>query len=102
VAGHADSSEVVQIVNTCIALHILRKATGEDTDAGIVEVFAVFFSAMGLAAYPAYAVLLLSITILPVMSAILFIILAGTLFGPIRGTLVVSFSRPPQRPSQLH
>jgi len=92
VAGIAVASEVVQIVNTCIALLILRKLTGEGTVAGLVEVFADFFSTMGWASYPAYAALLLSVTILPVMSAILFIILAGTLFGVVRGTIVVSLS----------
>jgi uncharacterized membrane protein YdjX (TVP38/TMEM64 family) len=39
-----------------------------------------------------YVGLLMSITILPLMSALVFIILAGTLFGPVRGTLVVSLS----------
>jgi len=92
VAGIAVASEVVQIVNTCVGLLLLRKLTGEDNVAGLVEVFASFFSGMGWASYPAYASLLLSITILPVMSAILFIILAGTLFGAVRGTVVVSLS----------
>merc|ERR1711912_209470 len=60
---------------------ILRRVTSEESVACfVVDVVASSFSVMGWAAYPAYAGLLLIITIYPVLSAILFIILAGTLW----------------------
>ena len=92
VAGLAIASEVIQIVNTFVALLIFNRATGASSFVGLVETFASFFVSLGVVAYPAYAALLLSITVLPVMSAILFIVLSGSVFGPVRGTIVVSLS----------
>jgi len=92
VGALALGSEVIQVVNTFVALLILHRVTGADTFVGLVEVFASYFSRMGWLAYPAYSALLLAITILPLMSAILFIVLAGMVFGPLRGTVVVSLS----------
>ena len=92
VAGVALASEALQIVNTFIALIIFNRVTGAGTFSGLIDVFASWFHGMGWVAYPVYAVLLLTITILPLMSAILFIVLAGTVFGAVRGTCMVSLS----------
>ena len=80
------------MVNTFVALLIMNRATGADSFVGLVEVFAGFFRSLGWLAYPAYAAMLLAITILPLMSAIFFIVLAGMVFGPVKGTVLVSIS----------
>lgn len=92
VAGLALASEVLQVVNTFVAVFVLNRVTGASSLADLVEAFAKVFSSLGLLAYPCYAFLLHLITILPLMSAILFIVLAGTVFGPIKGTVMVSLS----------
>ena len=92
VAGVALASEVVQIVNTFIALLVFNRLTGAGSFAGLVDAFASWFVGLGWVAYPVYAALLLTITILPLMSALLFIVLAGTVFGPVKGTAMVSLS----------
>jgi len=90
--GLALASEVLQVVNTLVAMVILNRVTKAESFADLVEVVAAAFSHLGLYAAPVYALLLHAITILPVMSAILFIVLAGTVFGPVRGTIIVSLS----------
>jgi uncharacterized membrane protein YdjX (TVP38/TMEM64 family) len=73
-------------------VYLLNRLTGASGLADLVEAIAGFMGGLGWYAYPAYAGALLSITILPLMSAILFIILAGTVFGPLKGTVLVSVS----------
>lgn len=90
--GLALGSEVLQVTNTVIGTVILYRITKAATFADLVEVIAERVNGLGLLAIPAYVLLLHSITILPVMSAIMFIVLAGTVFGAIRGTIVVSLS----------
>ena len=90
--GLALGSEVIQIILTFLAVWILNRVTGASGLAELVDAVASFAQGLGWYAYPAYAATLLSITILPLMSAILFIILAGTLFGLVRGTMLVSLS----------
>jgi len=92
VGSLALASEVVQIVNTFAALLLMNRMTGASSFVGLVEVFAGFFNKMGWVAYPVYSAMLLTITILPLMSAILFIVLAGMVFGTVRGTVLVSMS----------
>ena len=92
VAGLALASEVLQILNTFVGVYLLNKATGAKGLADLVETVATFVSGLGLWGYPAYMGLLHLITILPLMSAIIFIILAGTVFGVLKGTAIVSLS----------
>ena len=91
-AGLALASEVLQIVNTLIGMVILNRVTKATSFAELVEVVAAGFNTLGWGAVPAYALMLHGITILPLMSAILFIVLAGTIFGPVKGTFIVSLS----------
>jgi uncharacterized membrane protein YdjX (TVP38/TMEM64 family) len=92
VGALALASEVLQVVNTFVFMLVLTHTTGATSPAALVEIFAGFFHRLGLWAYPAYSALLLFITVLPLMSAILFIILAGMCFGTVRGTVLVSLS----------
>lgn len=91
-AGLALASEVLQVVNTLVGMIILNRVTKASSFAELVEVVARSFNKLGWVAVPAYALLLHCITILPLMSAILFIVLAGTVFGPVKGTFLVSIS----------
>ena len=92
VAGLAVASEVVQYVNTGAAILMLQRSTGSRSFADLVESVAAYFSSFGTYACPIYAALLLAITVVPAMSALLFIVLAGMVFGPVVGTAVVSLS----------
>ena len=92
VGGLALASEVLQIFNTVVAVFILNRVTGAQTFSDLVEEVAKFASGLGWAAMPAFAATLQLIVILPLMSAILFIVLAGTLFGLVKGTVLVSLS----------
>ena len=91
-AGLAIASEVLQVFNTFVFMYVLNRYTGAPSFAELVEIIAGFFGGLGWVSLPLYAALLHFITILPLMSAILFIILAGTVFGPVRGTVIVSLS----------
>jgi len=91
-AGLAIASEVLQVFNTFVFMYLLNRYTGASSFAELVEIIAGFFGGLGWVSLPLYAALLHFITILPLMSAILFIILAGTVFGPVRGTMIVSLS----------
>ena len=92
VGGLALGSEVLQIFNTVVFVFILNRMTGAESFSDLVEAVASFASGLGWAAMPAFALTLHAITVLPLMSAILFIVLAGTLFGVLRGTMLVSLS----------
>jgi len=91
-AGLALASEALQLVNTLLLLWVLNRRTGVKSFASLVETFASLFGNLGYVAYPVYFALIQVITILPLLSAILFIVLAGSVFGAVKGTLVVSFS----------
>ena len=91
-AGIALASEVFQVAMTFVAVFVLNRATGAKGLSELVEVVAEFMNGLGWYQYPAFAASLHAITILPLMSAILFIVLAGTLFGVVKGTALVSLS----------
>lgn len=91
-AGLALGSEVVQYVNTAIGLFVLRKLSGVQTMADVLDLLINAFGGLGWAAYPLYAALLVVLQVVPVFSALILIILAGALFGPLWGTVLVSVS----------
>jgi len=92
VTGLALASEVLQVFNTFVFVLVLNRLTGAKGLSDLVEAVAAFMGGLGWMQYPAYAASLLLITVLPLASAILFIILAGTLFGVVQGTCLVSLS----------
>ena len=92
IAGLALATEVVQLMNTAVGMFLLQRATGASSFVDLVEAISLYFTQLGPSAYPLFAVMLLFVTVLPLMSAILFIVLAGMVFGAVKGTLVVSLS----------
>ena len=86
VAGAAIATEALQVANTAVAFLVLRRLTGKQSFVDLVEVVAGYFKELGLLAYPVYFAFMIVITVLPLMSAVLFIVLAGMLFGPLLGT----------------
>jgi len=92
VAGLALASEVVQYVNTAAVIWAFQRTTGARSLLGLVDALTAVFGQLGWKAYPAYALLLISISVLPLMSALMFIFVAGMLFGPLVGTVIVSLS----------
>lgn len=91
-AGLALGSEVVQYANTAIGLFALRRLSGVQTMADVLELLIGAFGGLGWSAYPLYAALLVMLQVVPVFSALILIILAGALFGPLWGTVLVSVS----------
>jgi len=92
VGGLALASEVMQFVNTGLVIFAFQRLTGATSALQLVDALSDLFTRLGHGAYPAYALLLVCISVLPLMSALLFIFLAGVLFGPVKGTLLVSVS----------
>ena len=92
VAGLALASEVVQYLNTAALVLIFQRMTGARSAIGFVDALSAFFGRLGSAAVPAYALMLVAISVVPLLSAMLFILVAGMIFGPVVGTLVVSLS----------
>ena len=60
--------------------------------ADVLELLIGAFGGLGWSAYPLYAALLVMLQVVPVFSALILIILAGALFGPLWGTVLVSVS----------
>jgi uncharacterized membrane protein YdjX (TVP38/TMEM64 family) len=89
VAGLALASEAV---GTFVAFFILNRVTKAESFADLIEVVAAWFKGKGWVAYPLFSGLLCLITIVPLMSALALIILSGTLFGPLQGTIMVALS----------
>ena len=85
VGGLALASEVMQFVNTAAVIFAFQRLTGATSALQLVDALTDLFTRLGYGAYPAYALLLISISVLPLMSALLFIFVAGMLFGPVRG-----------------
>ncbi|KAL1521137.1 hypothetical protein AB1Y20_022691 [Prymnesium parvum] len=92
VGGLALASEVMQFVNTAAVVFAFQRLTGATSALHMVDALTDVFSRLGYGAYPTYALLLICISVLPLMSALLFIFVAGMLFGPVKGTLLVSLS----------
>ena len=92
VGGLALASEVMQFVNTAAVIFAFQRLTGATSALQLVDAMTDLFTRLGPAAYPAYATLLICISVLPLMSALLFIFVAGMLFGPVKGTMLVSTS----------
>jgi len=92
VGGLALASEVMQFVNTGLVIFAFQRLTGATSALQLVDALSDLFTRLGWGAYPAYALLLICISVLPLMSALLFIFVAGMLFGPVKGTLLVSTS----------
>jgi uncharacterized membrane protein YdjX (TVP38/TMEM64 family) len=91
-AALAVVSEVVQYVNTALLVLLLRRMTHTASMAELAELVIVWFRARGWAAYPIYAAMLCSMQVLPLFSALIFIVLSGAIFGAVKGTAVVSLS----------
>jgi len=91
-AAMAVVSEVVQYANTALLVLILRRMTHTSSMAELAELVIVWFRARGWAAYPIYAAMLCSMQVLPLFSALIFIVLSGAIFGAVKGTAVVSLS----------
>lgn len=92
VGGLALASEVMQFVNTAAVIFAFQRLTGATSALQLVDALTDLFTRLGYGAYPAYALLLICISVLPLMSALLFIFVAGMLFGPVKGTVLVSLS----------
>lgn len=91
-AAMAVVSEVVQYANTALLVLLLRRMTHTSSMAELAELVIVWFRARGWAAYPIYAAMLCSMQVLPLFSALIFIVLSGAIFGAVKGTAVVSLS----------
>eukprot|EP00316_Scyphosphaera_apsteinii_P024209 CAMPEP_0119303110 /NCGR_PEP_ID=MMETSP1333-20130426/4585_1 /TAXON_ID=418940 /ORGANISM="Scyphosphaera apsteinii, Strain RCC1455" /LENGTH=320 /DNA_ID=CAMNT_0007305691 /DNA_START=32 /DNA_END=995 /DNA_ORIENTATION=+ len=92
VAGLALFSEVFQMINTGIFVLLLHRINGSANMAELAALVINYFRRMGWPSYFVYAALLITLQVLPLMSALLFIILAGAIFGPVVGTALVSTS----------
>ena len=86
------ASECIPYLNTAILLFSLRQLTGTGSMADLLDLLIRSFSRLGWVAYPAFAGLLVALQVVPLFSALLLIIVAGALFGPFWGTLLVSVS----------
>jgi len=91
-AALAVASEVVQYANTALLVLLLRRLTHTASMADLAEVVIAWFRSLGLLAYPVYVAMLCSMQVLPLFSALIFIVLSGAVFGAAKGTAVVSFS----------
>jgi uncharacterized membrane protein YdjX (TVP38/TMEM64 family) len=91
-AALAVVSEVVQYANTALLVLLLRRITHTSSMAELAEMVIMWFRARGWAAYPIYAAMLCSMQVLPLFSALIFIVLSGAIFGAVKGTAVVSLS----------
>lgn len=83
VGGLALASEVMQFVNTAAVVFVFQRMTGSSSALHMVDALTDAFSRLGYGAYPAYALMLIGISVLPLMSALLFIFVAGMVFGPV-------------------
>mmetsp|Transcript_21945 Transcript_21945/g.70077 ORF Transcript_21945/g.70077 Transcript_21945/m.70077 type:complete len:314 (+) Transcript_21945:15-956(+) len=91
-AALAVASELMQYTNTALLILLLRRLTRSETMSQLAEAVIGWLRARGGAAYPIYVALLVGLQALPLFSALLFIVLAGAVFGAVRGTAVVSLS----------
>jgi len=89
-AGLAVLSEVFASVSTGFAILLLRHLLDANSMAEAAGVLVAFFRDMGRAAYPVFFAILVGIQVLPLMSGLPYIILAGAIFGPAAGLAVVS------------
>jgi len=89
-AGRAVLSEVFASVSTGFAILLLRHLLDANSMAEAAGVLVAFFRDMGRAAYPVFFAILVGIQVLPLMSGLPYIILAGAIFGPAAGLAVVS------------
>lgn len=91
-AGVALASEAIPYANTAILLFSLRQLTETRSMVDLLELLISSFSRLGWAVYPVFAGLLVLLQVVPLFSALVLIVVAGALFGPFWGTLLVSVS----------
>jgi uncharacterized membrane protein YdjX (TVP38/TMEM64 family) len=86
------ASEAIPYANTAILLFSLRQLTETRSMVDLLELLISSFSRLGWAVYPVFAGLLVLLQVVPLFSALVLIVVAGALFGPFWGTLLVSVS----------
>ena len=91
-ASVALASEAIPYANTAILLLVLRQLTEMRSMVDLLDLLISGFSRLGWAVYPVFAGLLVLLQVVPLFSALVLIIVAGALFGPFWGTLLVSVS----------
>ena len=91
-AGVALASEAIPYANTALLLFSLRQLTETRSLVDLLDLLISSFSRLGWAVYPVFAGLLVLMQVVPLFSALVLIIVAGALFGPVWGTLLVSVS----------
>jgi len=90
-AGMALFSEVFQATNSALFLLAMRCFAGVPM-AQLPELLVGLVKQLGWAAAPVYFIVLVVLQVLPIMSSLLYIILAGAIFGPVLGTAIVAFA----------
>ena len=85
-AGVALASEVIPYANTALLLFLLQRLTGARSMVDVLDLMVSVFGTLGWASYPVYAALLVGLQVVPLISGLLIIILAGALYGPLWGT----------------
>ena len=88
-AGVALASEFIPHANTALLLFALQRLTGARSMVDVLDLLVRVFGGLGWASYPAYAGLLVALQVVPLFSALLLIVLAGALYGPLWGTLLL-------------
>jgi uncharacterized membrane protein YdjX (TVP38/TMEM64 family) len=91
-AGVALASEAIPYINTALLLLSLRQLTELRSLVDVLDLLMSGFGRLGWAVYPVFAALLVLLQVVPLFSALVLIIVAGALFGPFWGTLLVSVS----------
>jgi len=91
-AGLALLSEIFQVVNTALFLLALRCFAGVKSNKQLALNIISFVKGLGVMAAPIYFGALVLLQVLPLMSSLLYIILAGAIFGPVVGVALVAFA----------
>ena len=92
IAGIALACEIFQYINTGLFFFTLQRLTGATSVPQLAEIVVEKFEKLGWVAFPVYASLIVLLQGLPLMSALVFIVVAGMIFGPVPGTALCSIS----------